>query len=164
MLARYAKVTALAIGFLLGSTAILPTGAFGQSSARTAAPTVYQQIGGYDFLARFVDTAFPRVAGNDQLARLFRGHSRDSQMRQRQLIIDALCGAAGGPCVYIGRDMRSVHDGLGITSSDWDVFIGIIASTLHEFGLTESAEHAFLGLFDDIRPRVVDEGHQPRLR
>jgi hypothetical protein len=42
-------------------------------SATGAPSTLYTRLGGYDFLAKFVDTAFPRVASNDQLRRLFRG-------------------------------------------------------------------------------------------
>ena len=94
-------------------------------------------MGGYDFLARFVDTAFPRVASEPNLSRLFRGHSVDSQMRQRQLILDALCRETGGPCVYIGRDMQSVHEGLEITGDDWRAFIAIISRTLGELGVTD---------------------------
>ena len=30
--------------------------------------TLYARVGGYDFIARFVDTAFPRVAAQPQLA------------------------------------------------------------------------------------------------
>src|SRR5262245_66109565 len=93
----------------------------GSSSA--ASPSLYARLGGYDFLARFVDTAFPRVAGHPQLRRLFQGHSQDSQLRQRQLIIDALCQAAGGPCAYTGRPMRPVHAGLVIVAADWSAFI-----------------------------------------
>ena len=77
--------------------------------------SLYARLGGYDFIARFVDTAFPRVGSHPQLRRLFQGHSQESQLRQRQLIVDALCLASGGPCVYTGRGMRPVHTGLGIT-------------------------------------------------
>ena len=33
-----------------------------------AADTLYQRLGGYDAIAGFVDTAFPRVATNPQLS------------------------------------------------------------------------------------------------
>ena len=114
------------------------------AQAPTAAPTLYQRLGGYDFLARFVDTAFPRVAGHPQLRRLFQGHSRDSQVRQRQLIVDILCQATGGPCAYIGRPMRDVHTGLGITPADWDTFIGILSAALDELRVPARERADFL--------------------
>ena len=128
------------------------------AQASTAAPTLYQRLGGYDFLARFVDTAFPRVAAHPQLRRLFQGHSRDSQMRQRQLIVDMLCQAAGGPCVSIGRPMRDVHTGLGITQADWDTFLGIIGSALNELHVRATERADFLAIFNErFRSEVVIE-------
>jgi hypothetical protein len=79
-----------------------PAPALAQSQA--AGPSRYQRVGGYDFIARFVDTAFPRVASHPQLRRMFQGHSVDSQMRQRQLIVDALCKEMAAPaCTWGGR-------------------------------------------------------------
>jgi hemoglobin len=127
------------------------------ATAAPVAPSLYERLGGYDAIARFVDTAFPRVAAHPKLHRLFQGHSRDSQFRQRQLIVDMLCSATGGPCVYIGRPMKPVHTGLGITADDWKVFIGVITAALDErrVGPREKAE--LLQLFEQrFRPDVVD--------
>lgn len=118
--------------------------------------TLYARLGGYDFLARFVDTAFPRVATEPRLQRLFRGHSTDSQMRQRQLIIDALCSVTGGPCLYIGRDLTTVHQGLGITADDWTAFVEIIRGALTELKLHPGLRDEFLEMFEQrLRATVV---------
>jgi hemoglobin len=118
--------------------------------------TLYERLGGYDFIAHFVDTAFPRVASDPQLARLFRGHSRDSQQRQRQLIVDVLCRDTGGPCIYIGRALPAVHEGLGITDADWRVFMGIIEGALRELAPPPDAQRDFLALFEErLRATVV---------
>jgi hemoglobin len=128
------------------------------AQAREAQPSLYARIGGYDFVAKFVDTAFPRVAGHPQLRRLFQGHARDSQLRQRQLIVDALCQAAGGPCAYIGRPMRPVHAGLGITAADWTVFAGILGAALDELKVPPAEKREFLALVETrFRPDVVDK-------
>lgn len=123
--------------------------------------TLYARVGGYDFIARFVDTAFPRVAAQPQLRRLFQGHSIDSQLKQRQLIVDALCKEMGGPCIYIGRPMRPLHAGLHITESDWTEFMKIISATLLELKVAERERKDWLALFDaTFRPTIV-EGPRP---
>jgi hemoglobin len=76
-------------------------------------------------------------------------------MRQRQLIVDALCRAAGGPCLYIGRDLRVVHEGLNITEDDWRTFLGIIQATVREFKLADETQRDFLRMFEGFRPVVV---------
>ena len=119
--------------------------------------TLYARVGGYDFIARFVDTAFPRVAAQPQLRRLFQGHSIDSQLRQRQLIIDALCKEMGGPCIYIGRPMRPLHEGLHISESDWTEFMKIIGAALIELKVSERERKDWIALFDrTFRPTIVE--------
>ena len=125
--------------------------------AATPRPTLYARLGGYDFIARFVDTAFPKVASHPQLRRLFQGHSQDSQVRQRQLIIDALCQASDGPCAYTGRPMKPVHTGLGITPDDWSVFTGILGGVLEELKVPPAERKEFLDLLDRrFKPDVVE--------
>ena len=123
--------------------------------------TLYARAGGYDFIARFVDTAFPRVAAQPQLRRLFQGHSIDSQLKQRQLIVDALCKEMGGPCIYIGRPMRPLHEGLQITESDWTEFMKIIGATLIELKVAERDRKDWIAMFETtFRPTIV-EGPRP---
>lgn len=132
-----------------------------QDESTTTPPTrsLYARLGGYDFVAKFVDTAFPRVASHPQLRRLFQGHSQDSQMRQRQLIVDALCQAVGGPCAYTGRAMKSVHSGLGITDTDWTVFIRILTGALEELKVGPPERKEFLDLLDQrFKAGVVEKG------
>jgi hemoglobin len=135
-----------------------PAGAGDTPPAPSAPSGLYGRLGGYDFIARFVDTAFPRVASHPQLRRLFQGHARDSQARQRQLIVDAFCQAMGGPCLYTGRGMKTVHTGLAITADDWKVFKGILSGVLDELKVAPAERRDFLGLLEErFRPDVVEE-------
>jgi hemoglobin len=124
----------------------------------SAADSLYKRLGGYDAIAGFVDTAFPRVASNPQLTHLFRGHSVDSQRRQRQLIVDAICEASGGPCLYTGRDMKPVHVGLGITEAQWTTFMTIISTAATERGFGDAEKAEFVALFAKrFKPVVVEK-------
>lgn len=149
--ARRRMLTALFAGVMAACVMGVPQRA-------NAADSLYQRLGGYDAIAGFVDMAFPRVAMHPQLNHLFRGHAQSSQMRQRQLIVDALCQATGGPCLYTGRDMKAVHVGLGITEAQWQAFMEIIsaAATERKFGAAEKAE--FLALFNTrFKPSVIEK-------
>lgn len=142
---------------VLACTAAGPVWAQQQPATPSPGPTLYARIGGYDFVARFVDTAFPRVASHPQLRRLFQGHSQDSLMRQRQLIVDGLCQAFGGPCLYIGRPMKPLHTGLGITSADWTTFVGILSSTLGELKVPSTERQEFLNTLEQrFKVDVID--------
>jgi hemoglobin len=154
----------LLIGIVALTTAIAARPSSALQSVERAVPasgqpTLYERLGGYDFIARLVDTAFPRVASHPDLNRLFRGHSKDSQMRQRQLIVDVLCRETGGPCFYTGRPLPAVHEGLGITDDDWMTFMGVIGSALDDLDVPQRERTELLDLFEErLRATVVLDG------
>ena len=80
--------------------------------------SLYTRLGGYDAIALVVDDFITRLATDKRFERFFSGFSTDSKKRLRQHILDQFCVATGGPCVYIGRDMKTTHTGLGITEAD----------------------------------------------
>ena len=67
------------------------------------------------------------------MKRFFAGTSADSQKRIRQLVVDQLCQATGGPCIYTGRSMRSSHEGMNITEDDWKRAVGHLLATFDKF-------------------------------
>jgi hemoglobin len=81
--------------------------------------SLYHRLGGYDVIAGIVDDLFSRLRSDPEFARFAAGRSLDSHHRSRQLLVDQLCALTGGPCIYIGRDMKTSHAGLGITESEW---------------------------------------------
>src|SRR5205807_868246 len=97
------------------------------------APTLYKRLGGYDAIAAVTDDFLGKLAGDPQLGRFFGGHSSDSLKRIRQNIVDQLCAATGGPCVYVGRDMKTAHAGLKISEKDWDTSVKYLVGTLDKF-------------------------------
>ena len=150
------RLGTLVLGSALACVAGLSAAAQDRTPAGPA-PSLYVRLGGYDFVAKFVDTAFPRVAAHTQMRRLFQGHSQDSQLRQRQLIVDALCQGTGGPCPYTGRPMKPVHTGLGITAADWSVFVALLDATLHELDVQAPERKEFIDLLERrFRPDVVE--------
>jgi hemoglobin len=50
----------------------------------------------------------------------------------RQHVVDQLCEASGEPC-YFGRSMKTVHAGLGITESDWQITVKHLTATMDKF-------------------------------
>src|SRR5712692_11557091 len=95
--------------------------------------SLYARLGGYDAIAAVVDDFIGRLVADKRLTKFFLGHSEDSLKRIRMHVIDQLCAAAGGPCNYTGRDMKTSHHGLGITGDDWDASAAHLVESLDKF-------------------------------
>ena len=159
MRARLIRCAAAAVAAtaLIAVSCGIPAAAQSSGGAGSKGPTLYQRLGGYDRIAAFVDTAFPRVAKHPDLMHLFRGHSMDSNVRQRQLIIDRLCHDTGGPCAYTGRPLTAVHENLKITAAQWEAFMKIIEQTAQELTIVDPERREFLEIFRSrYRGETVD--------
>lgn len=119
--------------------------------------TLYQRLGGYDGVASYVALVFPRVAQHPELAHMFRGHGKDSQQRQFQLVVELICQKTGGPCAYIGRPMTPVHDGLGITEANWSVFMKILSDGMSEKKYPADVRDEFLAMWRSFHDGVVQK-------
>ncbi len=91
-----------------------------------------------------------------QLRDFWKGASNDNQRKARQLIVDFMTEAAGGPAYYTGRDMKRSHAGMGITASDWDRFMHHSAAMLDHFGVSGREKDEVLAFFSSLRADIVE--------
>lgn len=123
--------------------------------AQQKSENLYQRLGGYDGIAAVVDDLVARMGADPQLARFSAGFSRDSRRRRRQLLVDQLCEATGGPCYYIGRDMKTVHQGLNISEAEWDAVVKHLAAALDKNHAGQKEKDAVLALVARSKADIV---------
>jgi hemoglobin len=127
----------------------------GGQAAKAQGARLYQRLGGYDALAAVTDDFIGRLAGDPQLGRFFTGLSTDSKQRVRQHVVDFLCQATGGPCVYHGRDMKTAHTGLNITEADWNSSVRHLVATLDKFKVPEQEKGEVLQAVGGLKGDIV---------
>lgn len=122
----------------------------------TIEKSLYARLGGYDAIAAAVDDLLPRLTSDPEIGFYWKGHCKDSMKRDRQLIVDFLCEAFGGPVIYKGRDMKTSHEGLGISEGDWEVFAGHTEATLDVFGIHGTEREEFLAAAASLKGEIVE--------
>lgn len=143
------------------AAAVLATAALA-GAARAQEPmmkqkSLYDRLGGYNAIAAVTDDFVGRLIADKQFERFFAGHSNDSKKRIRQHIVDQLCAAAGGPCVYTGRTMKDSHAGLGITDAEWDAAARHLVATLDKFKVGEPEKKDLLAFVSSLKADIVDK-------
>lgn len=124
---------------------------------KDAQQSLYKRLGGYDAIAAVVDDFVQRLATDPQLGRFFQGHSVSSVKKIRQLVVDQLCEATGGPCYYTGRDMKTAHAGMGISEADWDASVKHLVATLDKFKVPEKEKNEVLGAISTMKDQIVEK-------
>ena len=122
----------------------------------TAAPTLYQRLGGYDVVAAFTDQWLGLVLGDPLLAPYFRGMSNDTKGKARQLIVDFIAASTGGPTIYTGRDMKTLHEGLSIRRSEYATLMQHATTTLDTLGVGEGEKNELLAWMASIEDDTIE--------
>jgi hemoglobin len=131
---------------------VATTGVTGQKEA--SAKSLYHRLGGYDAIATIVND-LERRFGEDPELRLFTvGVSADTGKRQTQMLVEFLCERTGGPCAYLGRDMKTTHAGLTITEAHWKATMGHLGAALDAANVPEQERSELMEIFEKLKSDI----------
>ena len=122
-----------------------------------AGKTLYERLGTYNAISAVVDTIMMRLVDDGRLSKYFIGHGENSRRRLRQLQVDMICEATGGPCFYTGRDMKTTHKGLGITGEDWQAMITHIYGVFDLFKVPETEQKEVMAIVNNLKGDIVEK-------
>ena len=112
----------------LAVAGIIALGAPGQGHAQE--PSLYKRVGGYDAIAVIAADFTKGLGGDPVLKPYFFARSDDSRRRILQMFRELLCSDAGGPCIYVGRDMKTAHIGLKMGEGEWTALMNLWGAIL----------------------------------
>ena len=118
--------------------------------------SLYERLGGYDAICAAVDDLVPRLHSDPQIGGYWKGQGNSTKRKERQLIVDFFVEAFGGPAFYNGREMKPLHEGIGISNSDWDVFVTHTVATLDKFGVQGQEREEFLAAAASLKGDIVE--------
>jgi hemoglobin len=118
--------------------------------------TLYARLGGYDAIAAATDELLTRLQSDPRLRDYWKGASDNNQRKARQLIVDFMTEAAGGPAYYTGRDMKTSHAGMNIDARDWDTFMVHAAATLDHLGVASREKNEVISFFVSLKQEIVE--------
>ncbi|MFM8217843.1 MAG: group I truncated hemoglobin, partial [Planctomycetaceae bacterium] len=127
------------------------------SNQPTGPASLYQRLGGYDAITAVVGLLLPRLQSDPQLGRFWAHRGTDGLRREEQLLIDFLCQATGGPLYYTGRDLKTSHQGMRISASDWRIFLRHVTATLDETLAGRPEYQEVLSFIESTRGELVEE-------
>ena len=127
------------------------------TTSTAAEESLYERLGGYDAICAATDDLLGRLQSDPQLKDYWKGASHDNRRKARQLVVDFMVEAAGGPAFYTGRDMKTSHAGMQISESDWQVLMRHAAATLDHFEVPAREEEEVLAFFTTLKGEIVEK-------
>ncbi len=134
---------------------VVATAGVGAAQKETNARSLYQRLGGYDAIASILSDLERRFAEDPELKHFIAGTSADTGKRQSQLLVELLCERTGGPCAYIGRDLKTAHTGLTITEAHWKSTLGHFGAAIDAAKVSEKDKAELIEIVVKLKPDIM---------
>src|SRR5689334_13157538 len=128
----------------------------GTAHAQMAAPpqkTLYERLGGMPAITAVVDDFVGNVARDRRINRFF---ANANVPRLKFLLVQQVCQASGGPCLYTGRDMKTVHRGMAIRNRHFNALVQDLGRTLNKFRVPAREQKELVGALAPLRKDIVE--------
>ena len=121
--------------------------------------TLYDRLGGKPAITAVVDEFVARVAADKRINSFFAGLAGDPNRLAafKGKLVDQICEASGGPCKYTGKDMKSAHEGMGITEADFNALVEDLVGALDRFKVAPDDKQTLLGVLGPMKKDVVEK-------
>ena len=116
--------------------------------------SLYDRLGGKEALTAVIDDFLTRVANDNRINAFF---AQANRARLEQLLVEQICQASGGPCTYAGKDMRTAHQGMGISNDDFNALLQDLVASLDTFKIGEREKGELLALLRPMQSEIVEK-------
>ena len=123
--------------------------------------SLYERLGGAYPIAVVVDDFIERLLVNKTL----NANPAIKEARQRVPapglkfhVTTLVCQVTGGPCKYVGRDMRSSHAHLHIAEKEWQAMLADFRKTLDKFKVPMLEQGELVAIVNSTKSEIVTSG------
>jgi hemoglobin len=134
-------------------------------------PPLYQRIGmamvaagaddGKQGLTQLVDQFVGNVAADPRIYAYFR-HTDIPHLKHA--LVEQICQATGGPCVYASPSMRDVHRGMHVTNPAFDALVEDLVKAMNTYRIPDADQQELLALLGPMRQDIVEAPASSRSR
>jgi hemoglobin len=118
---------------------------------------VYKQLGGREGISQVVDDFVANVVADNRINTRFKALTPPMVFKLKSNLADQICDATGGPCSYLGKDMKNAHFGMKITEGEWNATVEALVKALDKNNVPAGAKTALLGALGPMKPDIVGQ-------
>jgi hemoglobin len=117
-----------------------------------AAPSLYDRLGGKDAITVVIDDFVANVAADKRINARF---AKTNIPHLKQMLVDQVCQATGGPCTYTGKSMRDAHQGMKITEAEFNALVEDLSQSLEKHGVPGPEKSELLTALGGMKGDIV---------
>lgn len=126
----------------------LAAASFGQT------PSLYTRLGGQPAIVAVVDDFVANVAADKRINTFF-GATDIAHLKAA--LVDQICAGTGGPFKYTGKDMKSAHRGMGVSTADFNALVEDLGKTLAKFNVPAKEQGELVAILAPMKTDIVEK-------
>lgn len=115
--------------------------------------SLFERLGGSGAITAVVKDFRDRCAADSRINAKF---ARTDLARLTSMLIDQVSEATGGPAKYTGRDMKTAHADMGVTSGEFIALVENLVATLNKFGVGKAEQDELIGILGPLKSDIVE--------
>jgi len=125
------------------------------AQAETAPPkSLFDRLGGQAAITAVVDDFVSNVAADKRINSFF---ANTNIPVLKKHLGEQLCAATGGGCNYTGKDMKTAHAGMGITTADFNALVEDLGKTLDKFKVPTKEQKELVSILAPMKKDIVEK-------
>lgn len=140
--------------------ALVVLGMGGAAVAKSkGANTLYSQLGKKKGITKVVNDFVGKVAADNRINHFFKDDIADKKKLAhfKMELVNQICQASGGPCKYTGKDMKTAHQGMGITEADFNALVEDLKAAMDQDSVGQDAQNQLLGVLGPMKSDIVEK-------
>ena len=115
--------------------------------------SLYDRLGGKSSISAVVEQFVTNVAADTRINGRF---ATTNIHKLKGHLVDQICMATGGPCIYTGRDMKTTHVGMKIANEDFGALVEDLVKAMDTFKVPVKEKGELLGLLGAMKKDIVE--------
>jgi len=120
-------------------------------------PTLYKRLGGREGIRGVVDDFVAFLVADPRVKDRFTKLTPAQVEKLKTNAADQICDATGGPCSYLGKDMKAAHTGMNITEVDWNATVEDLIKALDKRNVAKKDQQELIGLLAPMKKDIVGQ-------
>ena len=118
-------------------------------------PTLYKRLGGREGIRSVVDDFVAFLVADPRVNARFTKLTPAQVEKLKTNASDQVCEATGGPCSYLGKDMKSAHMGMKISEAEWNATVEDLIKALDKRNVPKKDQEELIGLLAPMKKDIV---------
>ncbi|MGB4068307.1 MAG: group 1 truncated hemoglobin [Nitrospira sp.] len=133
--------------------AVAATWTLSSATSFAADASLYDRLGGQGAIQAVVTKFISNVGGDKRINSYF---ATTDLKKLNKLLVEQVCAASGGPCTYSGRDMKTTHKGMKVTTAAFNALVEDLVSALDTFNVPAKEKGELLSVLGPMNKDIVE--------